>query len=67
MYSADMDVGQDDDVISRRKYRSSRTNLLYSLHIIGMYKDTDHWGERWHMVADALAVIHHFKHVLVHC
>jgi hypothetical protein len=36
MYSADMDVGQDDDVTSQRKYRSSRTNLLSSLRILGM-------------------------------
>jgi hypothetical protein len=64
MCSADMDVGQDDDVTSRKKYRSSRTNLLSSLRIIGMDKDTAHWEERRHMVADALAVIHHFKHVV---
>jgi hypothetical protein len=59
-----MDVGQDDDVNSRRNYRSIRTKLLSSLRILGMDKDTAHWEERWRMVADALAVIHHFKHVL---
>jgi hypothetical protein len=64
MYSADMDVGQDDDLTSRRKYRSSRTKLLPSLRILGMDKDKSHWEERRRMVADALAVIHHFNHVL---
>jgi hypothetical protein len=64
MYSAGMDVGTDDDATSRRKYRSSRTKLLSSLRILGMDKDTAHWEERRRMVADALAVIHHFKHVL---
>jgi hypothetical protein len=64
MHSADMDVGQDYDVTSQRKYRSSRTKLLSSLRILGMDKETAHWEERRRMVADALAVIHHFKHVL---
>jgi hypothetical protein len=64
MYSADMDVGQEDDVTSRRKYRSSRTQLLSSLRILGMDKDTAHWEERQSMVAYALAVIHHLNHVL---
>jgi hypothetical protein len=68
MCSADMDVGQDDDVTSsQRKYRSSRTKLvLSSLRILGMDKDTAHWEEgRRRTVADALAIIHHhFKHVL---
>jgi hypothetical protein len=64
MYSADMDVGQDDDVTSRRKYWSSRTKLLSSLRILGMDKDTAHWEERRCMVTNDLAVIHHFKHVL---
>jgi hypothetical protein len=64
MNSADMDVGTDDDATSRRKYRSSRTKLLSSLRILGMNKDTAHWEERRRMVADALALIHRFKHVL---
>jgi hypothetical protein len=64
MYSADMDIGQDYDVTSRRKYRSSITKLLSSLRILGMDKDTAHWEERRRVVVDALAVIHHFKHVL---
>jgi hypothetical protein len=64
MYSADMDVGQDDDVTSRRNYRSSRKNLLSSLRILGMDKDTSHGEERRCMVTYALAIIHHFKHVL---
>jgi hypothetical protein len=64
MYSADMDVGTDDDATSRRKYWSSRTKLLSSLRILGMDKDTAHWEERRRMVADALAFIRHVKHVL---
>jgi hypothetical protein len=63
MYSAGMDVGQDDYTTSRRKYRNSRTKLLSSLRIHGD-KDTAHWEERRRMVTDALAVMHHFKHVL---
>jgi hypothetical protein len=64
MYSADMDVGQDDDVTSRREYRSSRTKLLSSLRILGIDKDTAHSEKPRRMVEDALALIHHFKHVL---
>jgi hypothetical protein len=64
MYSADMDVGTDDDATSQRKYRSSRTPILSSLRILGMDKDTAHWEERRRIVADALACIHHSKHVL---
>jgi hypothetical protein len=64
MYSADMDVGQDGGMASRRKYRSSRTKLLSSLHILGIDKDIAHWEDLRRVVADVLAIIHHFKHVL---
>jgi hypothetical protein len=56
MYSADMDVGQDDHVISQRNCMSSRTKLLSSLRILGMDKDTAHWEERLRMVEDALVL-----------
>jgi hypothetical protein len=63
MYSAEMDVGEDDEVTLRRKYRSSKTKLLSLLRILEMDKDTAHWESR-RMVKNALAVMHYFKHVL---